>query len=279
MTPQFRNKQLVAKQFSRAATTYDQAAAIQQQALTLLFFLMRQKLTAAPSEIRGRWADIGCGTGAAIPTLLELGCSEITACDISSGMLDVVDNKFDNTNSVTTLLSDADSLPVSDGNFSGIFSSLMLQWSETPDITLTEWSRVLEENGLLVCATLLPGTHKELKEAWQQVDQNVHVNSFFSASKLKTSITQAGFEIESWQEETITEHYPTLTSLLKRLKAIGATNVNPGRRSGLGGRQALKHLDNAYPISREGTYPLTYELGLFIAQKSRVTTSKEATTA
>jgi malonyl-CoA O-methyltransferase len=54
-----------------------------------------------------------------------------------------------------------------------------------------------------------------------------------------------------------------VTQLLRGLKDIGATNVNAGRRAGLGGRQALKELEEVYPTEEDNgniRFPLSYEV-------------------
>jgi malonyl-CoA O-methyltransferase len=60
--------------------------------------------------------------------------------------------------------------------------------------------------------------------------------------------------------------------LLRELKAIGATNVNSGRRPGLGGRERLKQLDRAYrsvcQVDEEQSLSLTYDL-IWVIARSR----------
>jgi len=58
-----------------------------------------------------------------------------------------------------------------------------------------------------------------------------------------------------------------LKSLLKELKAIGATNVNAGRRPGLGGRERLRKLECSYRNQSDSDQlALTYDLIWVIGQ-------------
>ena len=127
--------------------------------------------------------------------------------------------------------------------------------------------RVLKPGGTLALATLLPGTQRELLQAWRSIDDKPHVNNFISAADLQQALLQAGLRSVSRQQSLLQEHYDSLTSLLRNLNAIGATNVNPGRKSGLGGRRALQQLDNAYPRERNGLLPLSYQVQWLLLRK------------
>jgi len=173
---------------------------------------------------------------------------------------------------------DAENLPFAKDSFDGIYSNLMVQWSEQVQDLFYEAERVLKSGGLFAFATLGPRTMHELKSAWQQVDPFVHVNSFNSLQQVRDEC-EVFFDIESIQQQEVVQQHESLSSLLKELKAIGATNVNSGRRPGLGGRKRLKQLEESYrdvchvepnasltdvPLSH---LPLTYDLIWIIARK------------
>lgn len=253
-----RDKRLVAQQFSRAATSYLRAAGVQQRARDGL-------LQALPPAIDGHWLDIGCGPGPVLPHLLRRGAHRVTGLDLAAGMIAEARSRLND--GCQLLQADAEALPLADASCAGIFSSLMLQWSQQPQRALQEWARVLQPGGTLAIATLLPGTQRELQQAWASVDERPHVNRFLPAAGLIRLLTQSGLQLRAQQQQRITEHYPDLTTLLRTLKAIGATNVNPGRSSGLGGRRALQQLAQAYP-GQPGCLPLSYEVLWVLAEKS-----------
>lgn len=258
-----RNKQQVARQFSRAAASYDKAAGIQQQVVTAL-------LNDLP-PLHGHWLDIGCGTGVALPHLRNRGAASVTGIDLSEGMLACAAAHADSQTQL--VLADADDLPVADASADGIFSSLMLQWSEAPELTLAEWRRTLNNDGQLVLATLLPGTQRELEQAWQAIDSHRHVNDFVPLPRLEQLLRQAGFTQLSIRQACLQEQHPDLNQLLRTLKQIGATNVNPDRRQGLGGRRALQQLQHHYPtVCSDGqtVYPLSYEVAWITAKAGSV---------
>lgn len=247
-----RDKKQVARQFSRAASSYDSAAGIQHRAVTQLLE------TPSLTDIDGHWCDIGCGTGTALPHLKLRGAKHLTGVDMAEGMLQAAAQYQDEHTQL--LLADADDLPIKSQVVNGVFSSLMLQWSENPQHTLQEWQRILKPGGTLAVATLLPGTQRELKEAWQTIDNHPHVNDFISQDAVIAALKASGFKNIMQHQECLTEHYGSINELLRGLKNIGATNVNPGRRSGLGGRSALRQLAAHYPIDAEGRFPLSYEV-------------------
>ena len=257
-----RKKSQVSHQFSRAATSYDEAATIQQQALSTLIELL------AEHTPDGHWLDIGCGTGKAFAPLQETGVQTLTGIDLSSGMLDVAASRAGNN--ITLIQADADNLPIGNQQCDGILSSLMLQWSQNIEATLVEWARTLKPGGRLAIATLLPGTHAELAQAWANVDDHVHVNPFDHRERLNKAITNAGLTIQTQHQASLKEHYPSLPELLRSLKAIGATNVNPGRQPGLMTRKTLQQLALHYPRTTQPgdaqpCLPLTYEVCWIIA--------------
>lgn len=284
-----RDKRLVGRQFSRAAKSYEQAASLQAYAVNELLRLLRHQ------PMAGHWLDIGCGTGIAFDPLLKLGVERISGIDLAPGMLEVAGNRHSlaqQRGQLELLLADSDELPFPDQADSsvhpdsrqpqadqdsasaidkawpcGILSSLMLQWSETPERTLMEWARVLPKGGLLAVATLLPGTHQEIADTWASIDQYRHVNRFTPLHELLTILDDAGFLLVHQHAELKRELYPDVTSLLKGLKSIGATNVNSGRRPGLGGRKTVRLFEQHYPKLNNGYCPLSYQLCWVIARK------------
>ena len=269
-----RKKQQVASQFNRAAHTYDEAARIQHFSALELAQQLQLVQDANQSTITGTWLDLGCGTGFAVPTLIRQGVQQVIGADLAHGMCLASKEKLTEYPFYSTTC-DADNLPFAKHSFDGIYSNLMIQWSEQLSDLFFEAQRVLKPGGLFAFATLGPRTMFELKHAWQQVDPFTHVNQFDNKSDL-VSCCEEFFDIESVQQQEVVQHHPSLKSLLKELKAIGATNVNSGRRPGLGGRERLRKLEQAYrqqsivasttENSNDDFLPLTYDLIWVVAR-------------
>lgn len=263
-----RDKQQVASQFSRAANSYDQAARIQHFSALELAQQIKHLNASNQEMMAGHWLDLGCGTGFAVPTLLEQGATQITGADLAHGMCLASKEKLASL-PFHAVTADAENLPFVKDSFDGIYSNLMVQWSEQIHDLFYEAQRVLKPGGLFAFATLGPRTMHELKAAWQQVDPFAHVNSFSSQQQIVEQC-EVFFNIENVQQQEVVQQHESLSSLLKELKAIGATNVNSGRRPGLGGRKRLQQLEASYrevchaPLT---SLPLTYDLIWIIARK------------
>lgn len=252
-----RNKQLVASQFSRASQSYDGAARIQQYAAL--------QLCRQIPQVSGHWLDLGSGTGYAVKPLLKQGAQRITGLDLAAGMVTLSQQKLQHK-PFYGIVGDAENLPFANHCFDGIYSNLMIQWSEYPQQLFSEARRVLKPGSLFAFTTLGPRTMHELKAAWQQVDPYVHVNQFQSKQTILSEFQQHFDLLQVRQQEYVQMHHD-LKSLLKELKAIGATNVNAGRRPGLGGRERLRKLDCAYRSQSDCCQlALTYDLIWVIGQ-------------
>ena len=266
-----RDKLQVARQFSRAAHSYDQAARIQHFSALELTQQVKCLQEHNHENMTGHWLDLGCGTGFAVPTFLQQGVQRITGADLAHGMCLTSQDKLSQL-PFQAITADAESLPFAEHSFEGIYSNLMLQWSERPENLFYEAQRVLKPDGLFAFATLGPRTMHELKAAWRKVDPYVHVNQFISQQHIIDQCEPL-FTIESIQQQEVVQQHESLATLLRELKAIGATNVNSGRRPGLGGRERLKQLDRAYrsacQIKEEQSLPLTYDLIWIIARSRR----------
>ena len=259
-----RKKQQVASQFSRAAHTYDEAAHIQHLSAAKLTEQLRSLQYANHSPMTGTWLDLGCGTGFAVGSLLKQGAQFVIGADLAHGMSKVSSNKLGPL-PFSAITCDAENLPFASNSFDGIYSNLMVQWSETLEDLFYEAKRVLKPGALFAFSTLGPKTMIELKAAWQAVDPYVHVNQFDDKSSVLKSCERF-FTVESIQQQEVVQQHSGLSPLLKELKAIGATNVNPGRRPGLGGRERLRQLESAYQQLTGDRLALTYDLIRIIAR-------------
>ncbi len=243
--------------FDRVSSGYDDIAVIDSRVREeILSRLDLVKLS--PAVI----LDVGCGTcGWAAALLKRFRQSRLLALDISTGMLNQAQRRKPWFRKLDAICADGAALPMADHSVDLICSSLMLPWCNDPDLVFREFRRVLAPGGLLTFATLGPDTLGELRQAWREADDHVHVNRFIDMHDIGDALVRAGLAEPVLDVDHYRLNYDTVDQLMRELKAIGAHNVNAGRARGLTSRQRLRALETAYDKVREdGRLPVTVEV-------------------
>lgn len=252
------DKKRIAQSFGKAAASYDAVAGLQRAVGSRL-------LEYLPPLAQQRVLDLGCGTGYFTAHLAGRGAGVI-ALDIAQGMLEFA--RRQHPDSALWLCGDGEQLPLADACVDLVFSSLAIQWCSHLPQLMAELARVLKPGGRACIATLGPGTLAELKRAWQQVDNYVHVNRFAPQAQLEQAAAQAGLGIAEFTPETRVLYFDRLRDLTHELKALGAHNLNPGQARGLTGRQRLQAFSAAYERERVAQgLPATYEIYYLVLSK------------
>ncbi|MBN8483133.1 MAG: methyltransferase domain-containing protein, partial [Xanthomonadales bacterium] len=162
---------------------------------------------------------------------------------------------------------DAQALPFADASIDLVYSNLCLQWCDDLDAALDGFRRVLRERGLVVFSTFGPDTLHELRLAYAEVDAASHVSRFLDIHQVGDALLAAGFRDPVLERESFTLTYTDALTLMRELRAIGATHADPARARGLAGKQHLKDVIAAYEAFREdGRLPATYEVVYAIAR-------------
>ncbi|QEL65191.1 biotin synthesis protein [Oryzomicrobium terrae] len=264
-------KHQVRAAFDRAARTYDAAAELQRQAVTGLLARL-STVTPCLAAHGAPLLDAGCGTGYALPLLArQFPRAPLVAADLAPAMVEAAQAVLAGVSGVSelpgkqaaapqALCADLEALPLADASLGLYWSSLALQWCHLPH-ALGEARRLLRPGGTLAIATLGPGTFAELAQAFACVDRHRHVLAFDDANVLTATLADAGFAEVRLDSETLTVHYPDLRSLLAAIKAVGANQVGPGRRTVPLGRAGLARLAEAYePFRTPAGLPLSYRV-------------------
>lgn len=248
------DKQKVAESFGRAAEYYDVVAQLQHRIGEQL--LDSIALADSPENI----VDLGCGTGYhSVQLQARFVGAQVTGVDISPGMLAYAQARYP---VCRWLCSDAENLQLASGSQDLIFSNFALQWCDDLPRLAAELYRVLATTGHLYMVVPGPQTLLELRAAWAEVDDGVHVNRFASLPQWQTAFIEAGFKTVNLQSSVEIEHHQSVRELLLELKNIGAHNNNAGKANHLTGKRQLKALYNAYEQFRlpDGTLRATWEI-------------------
>lgn len=249
----------VRESFSRAASSYDEAAVLQSD--------VRRELLGRLDLVKlepGVVLDLGAGTGHAARQLRRrYRRSRVIAADVAHGMLHEARRQQGWLRRFDRVGADARALPLRDAGVDLVFSNLMLQWCADPVEVFAECRRVLRPGGLLTFTTLGPDTLVELRRAWTAADPaHLHVNAFLDMHDLGDALMRAGLAEPVMDVVRYTLTYSDVRGLMRDLKAIGAHNSARARQKGLTGKQTLARMFDAYELARrpDGKLPATYEV-------------------
>lgn len=264
--PFYNDKNAIRESFDKAADTYDAAAVLQREVIERLFDRLAL-INLQPSVI----LDAGSGTGAAQPLLKErYPKAQLIELDLALNMLKTAQTKtsglkkwlsFLDSNKPASICADIEHIPLADQSVDLIWSSLTIQWCNTPDAAFKEFSRVLKPGGVVIFSSLGPDTLKELRAAFSGIDGYEHVNQFIDMHDLGDALVAHGLTMPVMDMEYITMTYPDVKAVMSDLKHIGASNKMNGRRNGLLGKSAWQKIQSQYEAFRKNeVLPCTYEV-------------------
>jgi len=255
------DKRGVKSAFNSAASLYDSAAVLQKEVgdrILERLDLIRIK----PDKI----LDVGAGTGrCAVALAQRYKHAQVYSLDVAFAMLKQARSQTPRLQrwrkKHAWICGDAEHLPLNTDSMDMIFSNLTLQWCPDLDQTFREFRRILRPNGLLMFTSLGPDTLKELRQSWQNIDADTHVNAFIDMHDVGDALLRNGFATPVMDVEHITLTYKDTMQLMRELKTIGAHNVTAGRQRGLTPQAKLKAMMSHYEnFRRDGLLPSTYEI-------------------
>ncbi|MEO8460064.1 MAG: malonyl-ACP O-methyltransferase BioC [Dokdonella sp.] len=254
--------------FGRAATTYERHAVLQNEVQSRLQERL-DDLAVAPRCV----VDVGCGTALGTAALRKrYPGAQTIALDIALPMLRVAKQHTTWLQSLAgksfaRVCGDAEALPLRETSVDLLYSNLCLQWCGDLNTVFDEFRRVLAPQGALLFSTFGPDTLVELRQAFAEVDSTPHVSRFLDMHQLGDSLLAAGFRDPVIERDVFTLTYPNALSLMRELRAIGATNADRERKRGLTGKHQLQSVIAAYEQFRaDGVLPATYEVIYAVAR-------------
>jgi malonyl-CoA O-methyltransferase len=260
--PAFPVKADARRAFERAAASYDAHAVLHREVGKRLL----EHLDPIRIEPR-RIVDLGCGTGASFAALEKrFPRAQLVGLDFSTAMLAQARSRTGwirrafASNVARLVCGDAEHLPLAHGSVDFIFSNLAMQWCRPP-VAFAEAARVLPTGGLFMFSTFGPDTLKELRAAFSDIDDSLHVHAFIDMHDLGDTLVHSGFAEPVMEMEVLTLEYASVRDLASDLKATGAHNALPQRPRGLTTPRRWKRLVDAYEARRHGdVLPATYEI-------------------
>jgi malonyl-CoA O-methyltransferase len=252
-----KQKLAIARNFSRAANTYNEAAIIQQEIGKRL--LDRLELIKMIPDII---LDLGGGTGAhSLALSHKFPRAKILNVDIAEGMLQFAKPLFPKENPFC-LCADGESLPIQSHSIDFVFSNCSIQWLSDPRTIFAEVRRILKPNGFFLFSSFGQDTLKELKESFAIIDTEKHVNDFADMHDIGDILLHTKFLDPVMDMEIITVTYPNLMKLLSDLKMTGANFVMDSGSRGLSPKNTFDGLNKAYEHYRnlDNRLPASFEV-------------------
>ncbi|MDQ2070175.1 malonyl-ACP O-methyltransferase BioC [Natronospira bacteriovora] len=255
--PSLPERAAVRRSFDQAADSYDEHAVLQREVCNRL--LERLDLTTIEPRVI---LDLAAGTGQASGALnRKYRKARVFPVDLSEQMLQRARRQGGWWKKLPAICADVTHLPIADDSVDLVFSSLGLQWVDDLDRCFREIRRVLKPQGLFLFTTFGPDTLKELRAAWQAVDERSHVNVFADMHDIGDGLVRAGLAEPVMEVEHFTLTYETADELMRDIKRIGAHNVTADRPRGLTGPKKMARFREAYEQFRqEDRLPATYEV-------------------
>lgn len=249
-----------------------------------------------------RILDIGCGTGMLSERLARaFPGAELTLVDLSSRMLELASTKLTQAGvspaNIHLITADAEAwLESACGQkgtgrptFNIIASSAAFQWFNSPDDTTHRLLQLLAPDGLLAFATFLPGTVRELHDAFSQAEvllglhAQPHGQSYPNKEDWMTWLLEHGGNSPAirWETSSYRYTFPDVRTALAQVRRVGAGNavlvhndartMGDGQRKGASSRELIHAMLQAYQATfqqDDGRVPLTYEVAYCLTQKS-----------
>ena len=227
------NPNHVRRRFEHAASSFDGADFVHAATRDGLLTRLAPLLVEAKTVI-----DLGAATGAANrPLEKRFRGARVISVDIAHNMLTMARRKKSWLSKTAFVQASAGALPFPNESIDVVFSNLMLPWVDDPAPTFSEIARILRKGGVFAFATLGPDSLLEIRRAWGQVDDVVHVNRFADMHDLGDALVNAGLRDPVLDVDRLSVSYTSCEALFNDLTAVGARNALQQRASGLTGKQ------------------------------------------
>ena len=235
--------QKIAQDFSNAAAHYDDYAHIQRQVIDEMLHWI------APNS---KVLDAGAGTGYALQ-------KDWVGLDIAEGMCAKISEN-------PVICANMQQIPCRTAQFDGVFSSLAVQWLESPETFLKEAHRCTHDDGWLVMGTLGSNSFANLRAAFNEAGFFVPLLPLETESFWCNQLEQAGWKVHSCEVKTLTTAHDSMLKLLKYIKGLGARSKQ-SHYENMRGKNWLTSLERHYMDKLNNKFNLSWEVIVIKANK------------
>lgn len=246
------NKKIIANNFSKAASIYDDNAIIQKIAAQNLTSLIENFLKNDCQIL-----DLGSGTGFMAQNIGKINNKiKIFETDLAFNMLH-------NSKNHLKIQSDFEKLPFKNNSFNIITSAFALQWLNDFDNSFLEFSKILNKNGILAFSIPTNESLAELKK-----DNFFNFVKLPTIDKLELTIKKLPFQKITLKKQILEQNFENPIAALKSLKKIGA-NYNDSSQNKID-KNSFKKFDNFYLknfSNNNRNFKISWHIAYFILQK------------
>ena len=254
------DKGMVAKNFSRYASSYDRNTDVQQETARMLCRML-------PKGGIMNILEIGCGTGNYTALLKSMfGDADIKSMDISGPMVELARQKLSGER-ISFEIGDAGEAALG-GEYDLITSNAAFHWLGDLEGVIEKAGHSLAKNGIVIFSAFGPVTFSELRASLRSATgENISITSDLFPKKADIGgILKKYFKNIKITERLIRESYPSLHDLLKKIKYSG-TRGRGAEAKKIWSRGLLKRIEEAY-LARFGSIEATYQIFFCSASRS-----------
>jgi malonyl-CoA O-methyltransferase len=231
----------VQRRFDHVASGFDDADFVHR----VTFDALLERLD--PVVLRPRLVlDLGCATGNGSRQLARrFRPGRVIGLDASFSMLQRATDRRSFFYKPSIVQADACRLPFKDGSVDLVFANMLLPWIDDHGACFSEVGRVLPKDGIFAFATLGPDSLSELREAWQSIDEDRHVNVYPDMHDIGDALVRAGLRDPVLDVDHLNVTYRDTSALYRDLTGVGARNCLRGRRQTLTGKSRFKAMNDS----------------------------------
>ena len=276
------DKKIIAKNFSRAAISYDESASIQNLAAKELCAMVwklteeRDVLNSCVALHKTRILDLGSGTSFVTKNLLQKFSSqnlEIFEIDLS---LEMLQSWLRRSPNAFPIQADFEQIPFKGKSFDLLLSSFSLQWSSDFKKNFLHLSSILKSGGIFAFCIPLNRSLIELRTASKKSGCNFNFKKLPQIKDVDLDLKTAGFTKILFKQITLTETFPTAQKSLKSLKKIGANHHEQTKNQAQNfvTKAQLKKFNDFCLASSDNehraanSWVTTWDVGFFIVQSN-----------
>ena len=231
----------VRRRFDRAASGFDAVDFVHSATREGLLTRLAPMLIDAKTIV-----DLGCATGAGTRALSkQFRRAHIISIDLSQQMLRQAQHKRSFFGRRSVIQANAAALPLAAHSVDLVFANLLLPWISDPAILFTEIARVLRNEGLFIFSTLGPDSLRELRQAWQGVSDDAHVNRFLDMHDIGDAAVRSGLRDPVLDVDRLRVSYEKPEAFFADLTALGGRNSLQNRPRSLTGKARFGAMTDA----------------------------------